>query len=151
MSPGERDPVAAQNEINWDLLQLLAQQPHKHLNIAEGVVYGVLVDGRFDSSNQGIGEVMTEARTVQHLCDLAGVPEGWSSDAHIDARVYQLALEVLQLRVRLDRISTRHARETLAGGMVLDFCVECEQRWPCDTYSLAVDGEVPEDTTVVDG
>lgn len=125
------------NWINWDLLQHLAERPHKHLNIAEGEQYGLMVDGVFYTGNNGIGEVMEEARTVQHLCDLAGIAEGLSYDAHIDARVYLLVREVQRLRERLDRIGTWHSRETGEGGTVGDFCNECESRWPCATSLMA--------------
>lgn len=38
---------------------------------------------------------------------------------------------------RLQRIVTWHSRETAAGGMVGDYCVECDSRWPCETRRLA--------------
>lgn len=124
-------------EINWTLLQNLAEKPHKHLNIAADGTYGVMLDGTFDTGNGGVGEVMQEARTVQHLCDMAGIPEGKVYDAHIDARVYQLMLTRLRLAERLNRISAWHSQETADGGMVGDFCIECGTRWPCETRRMA--------------
>jgi hypothetical protein len=124
-------------EINWTLIQSLAAKPHKHLNIVEGEQYGVMVDGVFNTGSGGIGEVLEEARTVQHLCDLAGIPEGESYAAHIDARVFLLLAEVLKLRERLDRISRWHARETADGGLVGDYCMDCGGRWPCETRRMA--------------
>ena len=124
--------------INWTLIQQLAEKPHKHLNISSDVTYGLMrADGIFVTGNGGVGEVMQEARTVQHLCDMAGIPEGRVYDAHIDARVYQLLIARLRLAERLDRIGSWHSRETAEGGMVGDFCVDCGQRWPCDTRRMA--------------
>lgn len=125
-------------EINWTLIQELAAKPHKHLNIVEGAQYGLMVDGVFDVACNGVNEVMEEARTVQHLCDLAGVPEGEGAYApHIDARVYLLLVGRNALRERLDRIISWHSRESGPGGMVGDFCTECGEKWPCDTRRMA--------------
>jgi hypothetical protein len=125
--------------INWRLIQELAGKPHKHLNIVEGAQYGLMVDGVFSVACNGVCEVMCEARAVQHLCDLAGVPEGEGADApHIDARVFLLVAEVVELRERLARIAGWHSRENAEGGMVDDFCVECQTKCPCDTQRLAV-------------
>ena len=135
-------------EINWTLIEQLALKPHKHLNIIEAHegTYGiVLADGTFDTGNGGVGEVMQEARTVQHLCDMAGIPEGKVYDAHIDARVFQLMLARNRLVERLDRIVSWHSRETAEGGMVGDFCVECGQKSPCDTKRMAEGTYVDED------
>jgi hypothetical protein len=123
--------------INWTLLQKLAEKPHKHLNIVEGATYGLMIDGKFDTGNSGIGEVMQEARTVQHLCDLARVPEGEGYSAHIDARVFLLLTRLNSAEDRLARIDAWHARETTDEGMVGDFCTECGTRWPCDTRRMA--------------
>jgi hypothetical protein len=125
------------SEINFPLLTKLAAKPHKHLNIVAAGRYGVMVDGVFDTGNDGIGEVMEEARAVQHLCDLAGISEGLGYSAHIDARVYLLLVDRMQLRERLDRIATWHSRESGPGGMVGDYCTECGERWPCDTRRMA--------------
>jgi hypothetical protein len=126
------------DEINWTLIQQLAEKPHKHLNITAEVTYGMqMADGTFHSGNGGVGEVMQEARTVQHLCDMACIPEGRVYDAHIDARVFQLLLARNRLAERLDRIVSWHSRETADGGMVGDFCVTCGEIWPCDTRRMA--------------
>lgn len=138
-------------EINWALIEQLAVKPHKHLNIVKAGEYGVMVNGKFDTGCNGIGEVMEEARTVQHLADLAGIPEGEGYSAHIDARVFLLFAELGRLRERLTRIVSWHARETGPGGMVGDFCTECGDRWPCDTRRMAegtyVDPESEHETT----
>lgn len=41
---------------------------------------------------------------------------------------------------RLQRIAAWHSRETANGGLVGDYCVECGNRWPCETRRMA-DGE----------
>lgn len=38
---------------------------------------------------------------------------------------------------RLGRIAAAHVPETLPGGLVTGLCVECEQRYPCPTYTWA--------------
>ena len=38
---------------------------------------------------------------------------------------------------RLQRIASWHSRETAEGGMVGDFCIECDQKWPCETRRMA--------------
>lgn len=122
--------------VNWPLIERLAVQPHKHLNIVDGAQYGLMVGGVFDNASNGVGEVMQEARTAHHLCDLAGIPEGWNYSAHIDARVFQLVMQRLDLAERLGRIGNWHSRETAPGGMVGDFCNECGHVWPCDTRRM---------------
>lgn len=124
-------------DINWTLIQELSAKPHKHLNIAEGEQYGLMIDGRFEDCCNGVNEVMQEARTAHHLCDMAGIPEGDGYSAHIDARVFLLVREAGELNDRLARIAEWHARETAPGGMVGDYCTECMTRWPCDTRRMA--------------
>jgi len=137
-------------DINWTLIQELAVKPHKHLNIVPGADYRIVIDGQVGEDCNGTNEVMQEARTIQHLCDLAGVPEGEGYDAHIDARVYVLLTETLRLRERLDRIAGWHSGQTGPCGMVWDFCNECGVKWPCDTQRLAAgiyeddEAEVPD-------
>jgi hypothetical protein len=134
-------------EVNWDLIHQLAGEPHKHLNIVEGAQYGLLVNGVFDNVCNGVAEVMGEARTVQHLCDLARIPEGRNYDAHIDARVFLLFAELLRHREQLERIATWHSRESGPGGMVGDYCTECGHVWPCDTRRMADGTWTEEDGT----
>lgn len=134
MSEGE--PVK-RGEVNWKLLQGFAVRPHKHLNIVDDGEYGVMVDGVFDAGCHGIGEVMQEARTVQHLCDLAGIPEGRGDSAHVDARVYLVIQRLLERGERLERIASWHSRESGGGGTVGSFCVDCGHVWPCDTRKMA--------------
>lgn len=130
-------------QINWTLIQELAVKPHKHLNIT--------ADCKFTCEHHGddhwIGEVEQEARTVQHLCDLAGIPEGTGYDSAIDARVFLLMAEVFALREQLGRIAGWHSRETADGGMVGDFCTECGTRWPCDTQRMATGTYVDEEVS----
>ena len=45
--------------------------------------------------------------------------------------------EPIPVGERIDRIISWHSRETADGGMVGDYCVECGQRWPCDTRRMA--------------
>ncbi|HEU0252831.1 MAG TPA: hypothetical protein VFR12_07330 [Pyrinomonadaceae bacterium] len=45
---------------------------------------------------------------------------------------------------RLQRISAWHSRETADGGLVGDYCNECDRRWPCDTRRIA-DGTYTDD------
>jgi hypothetical protein len=96
-----------------------------------------MVDGVFHEASNGVDEVMQEARTVQHLLDLAGIPEGKLYSANVDARTYLLVAEVGRLRDRLSRIAGWHTRETADGGMVGDFCNECGNVWPCETQRMA--------------
>jgi hypothetical protein len=58
-----------------------------------------------------------ERLTYGHLCDLLS--------AAFDAGD------------RLKRLSAWHSRESGSGGLVGDFCVECGNRWPCDSRKLA--------------
>lgn len=55
-----------------------------------------------------------------------------------------LLTQALDTGDRLQRISTWHGRETGPGGMVGDYCIECETRWPCDTRKMA-DGTYTDD------
>lgn len=123
--------------INWTLINHLATKPHKHLNIVEGADYGAMIDGKFDHCSNGVAEVLQEARTVHHLLDMAGIPEGHGYSAYVDARAYLLLAEVLNLRERLARIADWHSRETGPAGTVGDYCVECGERWECDTRRMA--------------
>lgn len=43
----------------------------------------------------------------------------------------------IDLQERLDRIADWHSRESGAGGLVGDNCVECGLPWPCDTRAMA--------------
>jgi hypothetical protein len=135
--PAQDEHRALSERVNWDLLQRLAAKPHKHLNIVEGEQYGLMVDGEFDTACNGVGEVMQEARTVQHLLDMAGVPEGWNYTAHIDARVFLLISDLLAARERLARIASWHSLETGPGGMVGLYCIECGNAHPCETRRMA--------------
>lgn len=123
-----------QRKINWDVIERFALKPHRQLQITCGET---LICEHGHDHQPGTGEVLQEARVVQHLCDLAGVPEGSGDSATIDARVWQLVVEAQELAVRLERIAAWHARESGPGGTVGDFCLECGARWPCDTRRMA--------------
>lgn len=120
--------------INWDLITQLAAQPHKHLNVTDCAEY-TCEHGHQHSP--GTGEVLCEARAVQHLCDLAGIPEGRGYSAHIDARVWQLVAVADARQDRLDRIADWHQREAGPAGTFGDYCTECAHRWPCPTRRMA--------------
>lgn len=119
--------------INWTLIQDLAGKPHKHLNISPDCEFTCTTHG----DDHWIGEVQQEARNVQHLLDLAGIPEGKGDSAQVDARAYLLLAECISLRGRLDRITGWHSRETGPAGMVGDYCNECGGTWPCETSRMA--------------
>lgn len=122
------------SEINWTLIQQLATKPHKHFNIAEDCEFTCLTH----KDDHWTGKVVQEARTVQHLCDMAGVPEGEGYNAHIDARVYLLLVEVQELRERLSRIAKWYSLETGPHGAVGLYCIECGERHPCDSHKMAI-------------
>lgn len=122
--------------VNWDLIHQLSLKPHKHLNVGTCQEYTC----EHGHDHLGHGEVMFEARTVQHLCDLAGIPAGRGYSAHIDARVFQMMAELVKVREQVARIADWHSRESGPAGTVGDYCVECAHRWPCPTRRLA-DGE----------
>lgn len=113
--------------INYDLLHQLAMKPHP--NIRDVALPA--------SVSLGVGEVLTAAKVVHHLLDLAGVPQGTGYAADLDARMFLALRRILRQQEVLDRIVDRHARETLSGGMVGDYCDDCDRRWPCGTYLLA--------------
>lgn len=137
----------ADETINWDLIQALSTKPHKHMNIVDGAVYGLMVDGQFYTGNNGVGKTMQETRVVHHLLDLVGIPEGEGYSAHVDARAFIAVHRMIKLDEQLGRIKTWHSREQGKGGTVGDFCVECRDHWPCDTWRMA-DGTYEE---TVDG
>jgi hypothetical protein len=125
-------------QVNWNLLQELAQKPHPLLKPGDHA-------GDTSGLHYSVVEVLYEALTVHHLLDLIGVPHGLSLDTRdIDGRTLVAVLGVLELRKRLDRISGWHARETGPAGMVGDFCVCCGDRWQCDTRRMA-DGTYTDD------
>lgn len=64
-----------------------------------------------------------------------------AADGVVDRLTYGDLRDLLSLAFdagdRLQRIGAWHARETAPGGMVGDYCVECEHVWPCDTRRMA--------------
>lgn len=122
-------------DINFTLLERLAEKPHPLLNIADD----------FEAQIREVpiawtAEVFIQARTAHHLLDLAGIPQRversvYASD--LDARTWQLVISRKELQERLDRIAAWHARKTADGGMVGDYCVECDEIWPCETRRMA--------------
>lgn len=130
--------MAEAPEVNWTLIGHLAVKPHPALHIADRA------DGELPT---GVGEVLTEARTVQHLLDLAGIPSGvgHAYASRIDARTSLVIQRVADQAERLGRIATWHSRETGPGGMVGDFCVACGEHFPCDTRRMAEGTYVDDD------
>jgi hypothetical protein len=57
------------------------------------------------------------------------------------------AYAIAELQLRLDRIATWHCRESAGGGLVGNYCVECRDRWPCDTYRMATEGRLADTAT----
>jgi hypothetical protein len=119
-------------EINWTLINDLRTKPHPLINHDPA-----RFPGHAQCDSIGCGEIVIEARTAQHLLDLAGIPRGHGYDSDADARTYLLAAEAGDLRDRLSRIADWHSRETAVGGMVGDYCNECGNQWPCDTNRMA--------------
>jgi hypothetical protein len=90
----------------------------------------------------GLSELVRDAEVAQRLLDLANVPDGHpQSGGDIDTRVAALVLRATDAEARLATIAGVHARETAPGGMVGDYCVECDHRWPCRTYMSATSPE----------
>ncbi len=119
-------------EINYRLLERLAEKKHPLLNIADDF------SGQLRETPEAwLGEVFTESRTAHHLLDMAGIPHGESQASHLDARTWQALDLINRLNERLDRIGSWHSRETAPGGMVGDFCNECGHLWPCDSRRMA--------------
>lgn len=129
------------DEINYSLLGELATKPHPLLNIADDFETQIR-----ETPIAWTGEVFEEARTAHHLLDIVGIPHGTGYAQHLDSRTWLAIIQINKLRGQLDRIAAWHSRETAEGGMVGDFCIECETRWPCDTRRMA-DGtyEDPDD------
>jgi hypothetical protein len=118
---------ASASDVNWELLNKFYERPHQ-----------LIRDIDTTGLHSGIVELLAEAKAVHHLLDLIGVPHGYSLDTRgIDARTLVLIIGMGNLRERLSRIKTWHARETGPAGMVGDFCIECVSKWPCKTYQMA--------------
>ena len=76
--------------------------------------------------------------TIPHILTLleSSYP-GVQVQSDANHNIYITKGEAEPVRERLDRIATWHSRETGPGGMVGDFCVTCDGRWPCDTRRMA--------------
>lgn len=129
------------SDINYGLLARLADKPHPLLHIADDFEKQIR-----EIPVAWIGEVFQQARSAHHLLDLARIPRqaGGCYSSDLDARTFQAVLLIGSLQEQLQRIAAWHVRETGPAGMVGDFCVECETRWPCDTSRIAT-GEYVED------
>lgn len=101
------------DDVNWALLKRLENKPHPSV------------------------EDISKDNVIHHLLDLAGIPKVLDHNDDTDARVYLAATTINRLKERLDRIISWHSRESAGGGMIGDFCVECGNRWPCDTRKMA--------------
>lgn len=79
-----------------------------------------------------------QIRAAHHLLDFVKIPQCDADDVlrDIDARVFIAVMELNAAYIRLDRIGGFHSRETGAHGTVGDFCVECGERWPCETRRI---------------
>ena len=130
-APAPNSPV-----INFRLLKELRDREHPLLRIVPEIV---------DTYHVGVGEVMHEARTAHHLFDMIDIPHGEGYEHDLDARAYLAIVKILNLRERLDRITTWHARETGSAGMVGDFCIRCGDLWPCDTHRMASGSYIDEE------
>lgn len=130
-APAPNSPV-----INFRLLKELRDREHPLLRIVPEIV---------DTYHVGVGEVMHEARTAHHLFDMIDIPHGEGYEHDLDARAYLAIVKILNLRERLDRITTWHARETGPAGMVGDFCIRCGDLWPCDTHRMASGSYIDEE------
>ena len=122
---GGSTSVLGMDDNDWALINHLRGKPHPNLPPVD-----------FDPELPlGVGEVLQEARVVQHLLDLAGIPRGKGYSADIDARVVQL----LRHAQRLDRIEAMHQpdRNCDGHGGNSGYCVECEWAWPCATAEVA--------------
>jgi hypothetical protein len=120
--------------INYSLLTRLATKPHPLLNIADDFEKQIR-----EIPLAWVGEVFTEARTAHRLLDMVGIPQqaGGHYSSDLDARTWLAVIALIKARGQLDRIASWHSRETAEGGMVGDFCVECGERWPCETRRMA--------------
>lgn len=115
--------------INYAALQFLATQPHPNIRDV------MLPPG----THVGVDEVLTQAKVTHHLLTLAGVPNrsDGTSSGDLDARMFLALRRIQRQQEILDRIAARHARETGPGGTVGDFCLDCGQVSPCETFLLA--------------
>lgn len=83
-------------------------------------------------------ELGMEAENAQQLLDFAGIPDGHPQGrGDVDWRVAEAVLRLSEGKSRLSAIAAAHARETGPAGMVGDYCIECDRRWPCPTYQFA--------------
>lgn len=131
--------------VNWDLLRDLREKPHPLLNIADDFEAQIR-----DTPPAWTGEVFQEARTAHHLLDLVGIPHGKGYAQDLDSRTYLAIRLIIDIRERLDRIKGWHSRESGPAGTFGDYCAECNETWPCDTYRMADGTYRDEDSGVAD-
>lgn len=90
---------------------------------------------------EGVGEVMEQALAAHHLLDIAGIPAQHQKRqpdvSDLDARTFRHLMLSMDMSERLGRLAAWHCRESWSGGLVGDYCNECGNLWPCDTYKLA--------------
>ncbi len=127
---GEGSEFPGREDVNWEMLKDLYGKPHP------------LVNNEWqppDVKDPGwLTEMFCDVRAVHHLLDLAGVPQGYSTDTRdISCRTLLAVRGMLALRERLDRIGSWHGRETGPAGTTGDYCTECGHRWPCGTRRMA--------------
>lgn len=113
--------------------------PHRHYNRE------AMTCEHGDPLNIGWLEMGQEMENAQQILDIAGVPDGLGQGpGDLDWRVAEMYLDLHDAQTALSDIAAWHARETAGGGMVGDYCVECEKQWPCPTYRR-VHGLGPDD------
>jgi hypothetical protein len=104
---------------------------HRHYTDADTCEHG-------ERLNVGWLELGMEAENAQQLLDFVGIPDGSpQGKGDVDWRVAETVLRLMEAGQRLSAIASAHARETGPAGMVGDYCIECERRWPCPTYLWA--------------
>lgn len=81
----------------------------------------------------GWRELLMEAETSHRLLDVVA----HDGLGELDERVAAVVLRLSHAEGFLASIANAHDRERAGGGMVGDFCIECERRWPCPTYQWA--------------
>lgn len=101
---------------------------HRHYTDADTCEHG-------ERLNVGWLELGMQAENAQQVLDVARIPdEHPQGRGDVDWRTAEAVLRLLDAEGRLSSIAAAHARETAPGGMVGDYCIECERRWPCPTY-----------------
>jgi hypothetical protein len=114
-----------------DMARERTENGHRHYS-------GVTTCKHGEELHVGWLELSQEAQNAQHILDFFGIPGGDPQGrGDVDWRVAEAGLRLHAAEGALAAIKEAHARETGPAGTVGDFCIECEQRWPCPTYAWA--------------